>query len=83
METTGLKWNEKKCAAIHMKRGQGGAAMKITDLKFIKSLDQYYAYKFLGVLENTKQADKQVPEQRHTYRGYQSSAPAHCQIMQR
>ena len=88
MESTGLKWNEKKCAVIHVKRGQveqGSGDMKIADLKPIKSLDQHNTYKFLGVFENTKQEDKQVwkPQQRHTYRGYQSSGPAHCQIMQR
>ena len=48
-----------------MKRGQaeqGGGDIKIADLKSIKSLDQYYAYKFLVVLENTNQEAKQVLE---------------------
>ena len=57
MESTGLKWNEKKCAVIHVKRGQveqGSGDMKIADLKPIKSLDQHNTYKFLGVFENTK-----------------------------
>ena len=39
MESTGLKWNEKKCAVIHVKRGQveqGSGDMKIADLKPIK-----------------------------------------------
>ena len=61
MESTGLKWNEKKCAVIHVKRGQveqGSGDMKIADLKPIKSLDQHNTYKFLGVFENTKQEDK-------------------------
>ena len=64
MESTGLKWNEKKCAVIHVKRGeveQGSGDMKIADLK-PKSLDQHNTYKCLGVFENTKQEDKQVPE---------------------
>ena len=63
MESTGLKWNEKKCAVIHVKRGQveqGSGDMKIADIKPIKSLDQHNTYKFLGVFENTKQEDKQV-----------------------
>ena len=63
MESTGLKWNEKKCAVIHVKRGQvgqGSADMKIADRKPIKSLDQHNTYKFLGIFENTKQEDKQV-----------------------
>ena len=42
MENAALKWNEKKCAVIHMKRGQvkqGSGDMKRADLKPIKSLD--------------------------------------------
>ena len=65
MESTGLKWNEKKCAVIHVKRGQveqGSGDMKVADLKPIKCLDQHNTYKFLGVFENTKQEDKQVLE---------------------
>ena len=64
MESTGLKWN-KKCAVIHVKRGQieqGSGDMKIADLKPIESLDHYNTYNFLGVFENTKQEDKQVVE---------------------
>ncbi|XP_074634239.1 uncharacterized protein LOC141892797 [Acropora palmata] len=65
MESTGLKWNEKKCAVIHVKRGQveqGSGDMKIADLKPIKCLDQHNTYKFLGIFENNKQEDKQVLE---------------------
>ena len=65
MESTGLKWNEKKCAVIHVKGGQvdqGSGDMKMADLKPFKSLDQHNTYKFLGVFENTKQEDKQVLE---------------------
>ena len=65
MESTGLNWNEKKCAVIHVKRAQveqGSGDMKIADLKPVKSLDQNNTYKFLGVFENTKQEDKQVLE---------------------
>ena len=64
IESTSLKWNEKKCAVIHVKRGQveqGSGDMKIADLNPIKSLD-HNAYKFLGIFENTKQEDKQVLE---------------------
>ena len=51
----------------------------------LRGWDQHNTYKFLGVFENTKQEDKQVLEAaaETTYRGYQSSGPAHCQIMQR
>ena len=65
MESTGLNWNEKKCAVIHVKRAQveqGSRDIKIADLKPIKSLDQHNTSKFLGVFENTKQQDKQVLE---------------------
>ena len=65
MESTGLKWNEKKCAVIHVKMGQveqGSVEMKIADLKPNKSLDQDNTYKFPGVFENTKQEDKPVLE---------------------
>ena len=65
MESTGLKWNEKECAVIQVKRGQveqGSEDMKIAELKPIKSLDQHNTYKFLGVFENTKEEDKQVLE---------------------
>ena len=65
MESTGLKRNEKRCAVIHVKRGQveqGSGDMKIADLKPIKSLDRHNTYKLLGVSENTKQEDKQVLE---------------------
>ena len=65
MESTGLKWNEKKCAVIHVKRGQveqGSGDMKTADLKPIRSLDQHNIYKFLGVFENTKHEDKQALE---------------------
>ena len=65
MKSAGLKWNEKKCAVIHVKRGQveqGSGDMKIVDLKPIKSLDQNNTYKFLGVSKNSKQEDKQVLE---------------------
>ena len=57
MESIGLKGNEKKCAVIHVKRGQveqGSEDMKIAALKPIKCLDQHNTYKFLGVFENTK-----------------------------
>ena len=65
MESNGLKWNEKKCAVIYVKRGQveqGRGDMKIADLKPNKSMDRHNAYKFLGVFENTKQDDKQERE---------------------
>ena len=44
MQSTGLNWNEKECAVIHVKRGQveqGSGDMKIADLKPIKCVDQH------------------------------------------
>ena len=49
MESTGLKWNQKNCAVIHVKWDKS-------------NLGQHNTYKFLGVFENTKQEDKQVLE---------------------
>ena len=88
MESTSLRWNKKKCAVIHVKRGQveqGSGDMKIADLKPIKSLDQHNTYNSWA---SSKTPSKRIskywkPQQRHTYRGYQSSGPAHCQIMKR
>ena len=39
MESTGLKWNEKKRAVVHVKRGQveqGSGDMMIADLKLLQ-----------------------------------------------
>ena len=61
IESNGLKWNEKKCAVIDVRRGQveqRSGDMKIADVKPIKSLDQHNTYKLLAVVENTKQEDK-------------------------
>jgi len=65
MESIGLKWNEKKCAVVHMKKGQleqGEGDMTIADFRPIKNLSKDNTNKFLGVSENTKQEDKQVLE---------------------
>ena len=65
MESTGVKWNQKKCAVIQVKRGQVKQVSrdkKIAYLTPIKSVDHNNTYKFLGVFENTKQEDKQVLE---------------------
>ena len=64
MDCIGLKWNEKKCAVVHVKRGcvKQTENMKIDELKSIKSLGEESTYKFLGVLENSKQEGKLVLE---------------------
>ena len=60
----GLRWNEKKCAVVHVKRGcvTQTANMEIDELKLIRSLGEESTYKFLGVLANSKQEDKLVLE---------------------
>ena len=64
MDCIGLKWNEKKCAVVRVKRGyvKQTENMEINELKSIKSLGEESSYKFLGVLENSKQEDKLVLE---------------------
>ena len=64
MDCIGLKWNEKKCAAVHVKRGcvKQTENMEIDELKPKKTLGEESTYKFLGVLENSKQEDKLVLE---------------------
>ena len=64
MHCIGLKWNEKKCSVVHVKRGcvKQTANMEIDELKLIKSLGEESTYKFLGVLENSKKEDKLVLE---------------------
>ena len=59
MDYIGLKWNEKKCVVVHVKRGcvKQTENMEIDELKSIRSLGES-TYKFLGVLENSKQEDK-------------------------
>ena len=64
MDCIGLRWNEKKCAVVHVKKGRVKQTenMEIDGLKSIKSLGEESTYKFLGVLENYKQEDKLVLE---------------------
>ena len=63
MDYIGLKWNEKKCVVVHVKRGcvKQTENIEIDELKSIRSLGES-TYKFLGVLENSKQEDKLVLE---------------------
>ena len=64
MDCIGLRWNEKKCAVVHVKRGcvKQTENMEIDELKSIESLGEESTYKCLGVLENSKQEDKLVLE---------------------
>ena len=64
MEDIGLHWNEKNCAVAHVKRGvlQESTGMLVGEHELVKSLEEDSQYKFLGVLENTKQEDTLVLE---------------------
>lgn len=64
MEDIGLHWNEKKCAVAHVKRGvlQKSTGMLVEEHELVKSLEEDSQYKFLGVLENTKQEGTLVLE---------------------
>ena len=64
MDCIGLRWNEKRCGVVHVKRGcvKQTENIEIDELKSIKSLGEEITYKFLGVLENSKQEDKLVLE---------------------
>ena len=60
MECIGLKWDEKKCAVMHVKRGSlvsVGESMKIDGLKPINCLREDSHYKFLGVRESVRQEE--------------------------
>ena len=65
MECIGLKWNEKKCAVMHVTRGSlvsDGESMKIDGLKPINCLREDSHYKFLGVRESVRLEDGLVLE---------------------
>ena len=64
MSDIGLKWNERKCAVVHVKRGQleDSTGMTTGAPELIKSLNKSSQYRFLGVLENKKQEDNMVLE---------------------
>ena len=56
-ECIGLKWNEKKCAVIHVKRRSlvsDAGSVKIGGLKPINCLREDSHYKFLGVRESVR-----------------------------
>ena len=59
MNDTGLKWNERKCSVAHVKREtlepEESESARDSERKVFKSLAVGSYYKFLGVMENTKQ----------------------------
>ena len=85
-DCVGLKWNEKKRAVAHVKRGcliKGAEDLKIDNAKATSSLEEGGSYKFLGVLlENVKQEDRTVffnMQQSCTCKGYLLAGLARCE----
>ena len=65
MRDIGLHWNERKCSVAHVKRGNlkwDSESMCVGEEEVIECLKQGSHYKFLGIMENTKQDDKLVLE---------------------
>ena len=61
MKDIGLEWNERKCSVAHVKRGtlepEESESAVDSEREVFKSLAEGSHYKFLGVMENTKQDD--------------------------
>ena len=78
MSDVGLKWNERKRAVVHIKRGQleDSAGMTTGAPELIKSLNENIHYRFLGVLENKKQEDNRVLE--NVEKGYLKRVSVIC-----
>ena len=59
MKDIGLEWNERKCSVAHVKRGtldpEESESAGDSEREVFKSLAQGSHYKFLGVMENSKQ----------------------------
>ena len=61
MEDIGLEWNERKCSVAHVTRGtlqpEESESAGDSEREVSNSLAEGSHYKFLGVMENTKQDD--------------------------
>ena len=61
MKDIGLEWSERKCSVAHVKRGtlepEESESAGDSEREVFKSLADGSHYKFLGVMENTKQDD--------------------------
>ena len=64
MEDIGLQWNPKKCAVVHIKRGDHSQKNFGRDIvrERLPTLEEGRQYKFLGVLETLVQEEKIVLE---------------------
>ena len=61
MQDIGLEWNPKKCSVVNVKRGVKVAdeqGMTFDESTVVKCLEEGSQYKFLGVLENTRQENE-------------------------
>ena len=61
MQDVGLDWNPKKCSVVHIKRGlkvEDAESLAFDEASVIKCLEEEAQYKFLGVLESTRQEDQ-------------------------
>ena len=61
MKDIGLDWNPKKCSVVHVKKGakvEDAEGMKVDGSSVIKCLKEGSQYKFLGVLESSRQEDQ-------------------------
>ena len=73
MTNVGLEWNDRKCAAAHVKRGKlqiNAESMNAEEEQAIDCLKQGSYYKFIGIMENTKQDDYLVLENLLVERSY-------------
>ena len=61
MKHIGLQWNERKCSVADVRRGtlesEEPVSVGDSEREVIKSLGEGSLYKFLGVMESTKQDD--------------------------
>ena len=80
-EDIGLTWNEKKCSIAHIKKGILDSTNH-NDRQSITNLKDGENYRFLGILENTRQEDSKVLQttSRPTNGDYRSSGGAFFQI---
>ena len=65
MEDVGLRWNPKKCAVVHVRRGvhvTDNSGMILDETARMPILEDGKQYKFLGVLGSLTQEDKLVLE---------------------
>ena len=61
MQDSGLQWNPNKCSVVHVKKGvkvEDVEGVKLDEASVIQCLKEGKQYKFLGVLETSRQQDQ-------------------------